>query len=340
MRPHYLPVLVLLFLSPLVGEIFLGATTVSRLATALPLIFFYGGGAVIIRDLARRHGPGWGRIVVLAMAYGIVEEGLATQSMFNPELFNAGLIGGRAAGVNWVWSEWTIGYHVMYSISIPILLTELLFPAVKAEPWLGWKALAAVCVGYVLSAMVIGIAFRRIIAPSFRTPLPQIIAAVSLAIILVATALCWPDRRRDRGSPEPSPGVPSPWLVGAFALLAAFAWLLLLRLPASLKTGLPVLLTMSAGVALCTGTFGLIGRWAHRGAGWTPRHRLALVLGALPPVMLFGYFVVTSSDRVDQIGQGTASLAAMCALAFLAGRLGGETTIASRTHAGTPESPG
>jgi hypothetical protein len=84
-----------------------------------------GGGAVLIRELARRRGPGWGRIALLGAAYAIIEEGLVIQSMFNPNLFNASLLGGTALGVNWVWVEWTFGYHIMWSIAIPILLIEL-----------------------------------------------------------------------------------------------------------------------------------------------------------------------------------------------------------------------
>jgi hypothetical protein len=336
MRRRYLPVLVLLLLSPLVGEIFLGATTVSRLASALPLIFFYGGGVVIIRELARRRGPGWGRIVVLAVAYGIVEEGLATQSLFNPDLFRAGLIGGRSLGVNWVWSEWTVGYHVVYSIAIPILLAELLFPTRKDQPWLGWKALVIVCVGYVLSALVIGIAFRRIIAPGFQTPLPHVVVEGLLIVILGATAIFWPDRRQQgHASSRVSPGVPSPWLVGVSAFLAAFAWFLLLGLPTRLKTGLPVLIPLISGMALGAGVVWLIRRWSSREDEWTPRHRLALVMGALPPVMLFGFFVVTRGSRVDQIGQGVISVAAMVWLSLLIGRLGGGKKEGSTSLAGS-----
>ena len=126
---RYLPVIVLLFLSPLLAEFVFGATPVSRLGGIWLLIFFYGGGAILIRELARRRGSGWERIVLLGAAYGIFEEGLLIQSMFNPDLFNAGRVGGRALGVNWIWSEWTVGYHVVYSIVIPILLTEFLFPS-------------------------------------------------------------------------------------------------------------------------------------------------------------------------------------------------------------------
>lgn len=138
-RTHrYAPVLVLLVLS-LVAEVLFGATPISRLGALLPVTAIYGSVAVLIRELARRKGPGFGRIVLLGAAYAIVEEGLALQSMFNPDLFNASLVGGRMLGVNWVWSEWTVGYHVVWSISIPILLAELLFPARRAEDWQDWR---------------------------------------------------------------------------------------------------------------------------------------------------------------------------------------------------------
>jgi hypothetical protein len=110
---RYLPVFVLLLLSPVVAEFVFGATPVSNLGGIVPLVFFYGGGAVLIRGLGRRRGPGWRPIILLGAAYGIFEEGLVIQSMFNPELFNAARVGGRAMGVNWIWSAWTVGYHVI-----------------------------------------------------------------------------------------------------------------------------------------------------------------------------------------------------------------------------------
>jgi hypothetical protein len=328
-----LPALVLLVLSPLVGEFFLGATTVSRLAPAIPLVFFYGGGAIIIRELARRRGPGWGRIITLSLAYGIVEEGLVVQSLFNPDLFMAGKIGGRALGVNWIWSEWTVGYHTVYSIAIPILLVELLFSHRKEQPWLGWKALTVVVAGYVVSAVVIGIAFRQIIAPGFHTPLPQVVAATSLVAVLGILAIFWPDNRSSSRPDTSPPGCPSPWFVGAVSFLAAFAWFLLLGLPAPLKSGFPVLFPIVSGIALSAGMAVLIRRWSARGGGWSDTHSLALVMGSLPPVMLFGFFVVTAGNRVDQIGQGIASLTALGSLAVLASRSGQARKLFSMARA-------
>jgi hypothetical protein len=85
---RYAPVLVLFVLSPLVAEFLFGTTPVSRLGSLLLELPLYGGGAVLIRELARRRGSGWGRIALLGVAYAIILEGFVLQSMFDPALFN------------------------------------------------------------------------------------------------------------------------------------------------------------------------------------------------------------------------------------------------------------
>ncbi len=234
---------------------------------------------MLIRELARRRGSGWGPIVLLGGAYGILEEGLLIQSMFNPDLFNAGLVGGRALGVNWIWSEWTVGYHIVYSIGIPILLTELIFPASKAERWLGWKGLTGVGILFTMSAMLLGVISRRTIAPDFRTPLPQGIGAALTALGLVALALHVPARDPlDRSHSTPRT-VPSPWLVGLLAFVAAAAWFDLLLLPKALKTGSLALLPFLLGLGLAAGTMALLLGWSNRAGAWSDLHRIALVIG-------------------------------------------------------------
>ncbi len=314
---RYLPVCVLLLLSPLVAEFVFGATPVSRLEGLVLVLFLYGGGAVLTRELARRRGAGWGPIFLLGAAYGILEEGLLIQSIFNPDLFNAGLVGGRALGVNWIWSEWTVGYHVVYSIGIPILLTEMLFPARKAEPWLGWIGLTGFGILFTLSAMLLGVIFRWNIAPGFRLPLPQAIGAVLIILSLVALALRWPaNDLGDRSYASPQT-VPSPLLLALLACLAATAWFDLLLLPKVLKTGSLALLPFLSGLGLAAATMALLLGWSNRAGAWSDLHRIALVIGALPPMMLFGFFLVTVSSRVDQVGQGIASVFTLVLLSML-----------------------
>src|SRR5262245_65192676 len=56
---RYIPLVVLFALSPLVAEVLLGATTLSQIGGLLPTSLLYGGGAVLIRELARRRSAGW-----------------------------------------------------------------------------------------------------------------------------------------------------------------------------------------------------------------------------------------------------------------------------------------
>ncbi|VVB64619.1 Uncharacterised protein [uncultured archaeon] len=321
-RTHrYAPVLVLLVLSPLVAEVLFGATPISRLGALLPVTAIYGGGAVLVRELARRRGPGWSRIVLLGAAYAIVEEGLALQSMFNPDLFNAGLVGGRMLGVNWVWSEWTVGYHVVWSISIPILLAELLFPARRAEPWLGRIGVAVVGVVYTIGVLVLAYSFRLIITPDFRTPLALEAGSTLLAIGLVGLALVWTAAPARPPSNEPVRNAPAPWLGGLVAFLAAGAWFGLLDLPHVMRTGVLVLVPMTLGVVLAAGMAALIRQWSAPGRRWSDQHSLALAFGPLLVSMLWGFFFVTAGNHVDQLGQGAASVVAVVLLMLFARRL-------------------
>ncbi|SRR5258706_11352984 len=318
---RYGPVFVLFILAPLVAEVLFGATPVSRLGGLVVVAPLYGGGAVLIRELARRRGPGWSRIALLGAAYAILEEGLAIQSMFNPDLFNAGLLGGRWLGVNWVWSEWTLGYHIVWSIGIPILLAELLFPARRAQPWLGRTGVAIAGVIYAISALALAAIFRLVITPDFRASAPLLIGAALVAVALVALALLWPARPVASTPPESVRDAPSPWLVGLVAILAAGAWFVLLGLPDGLRTGTLVLAPMLAEVALVAVVAALLRRWSAPGRRWTDMHSLALAGGALLVSMLFGFLAVTASNRVDQLGQGVASVVAVILLAGFAWRL-------------------
>lgn len=317
---RYLPIVVLTVLSPLVAEVIFGATPISNLGALLPVVPAYGGGAVLIRELARRRGAGWGRIAWLGTAYAIIEEGLVLQSMFHPTLFNAAGYGGRAFGVNWVWSEWTVGYHIVWSIVVPILLTELLFPPRRTQPWLGRVGVAVAGVFYALGVLALAAIYRLFLTPDFRTPVVLAAGAVLLVVVLVALALGWPALPVMASTAEMEHPAPSPWLVGLVALLGTSAWFLLFNLPAWLRTGVLVLVPMLAELALAAGVIALIRRWSA-GRGWSDRHRLAVAVGAILTSMWVGFFGVTAGNPIDQLGQGIISVVVMVLLALFAWRL-------------------
>ena len=314
------PVLALFALSPFVSELLFGATPLSNLGALVVVVPLYGGGAVLIRELARRRGPGWNRIFLLGAAYAIIEEGLILQSMFNPNMFDAGSVGGRALGINWVWTMWTIGYHIVWSISIPILLAELLFPARRSEPWLGKVGMGVVSILFVLGALALAAIYRFAIAPDFQIPLLLNLLAALVTILLIALALTIPRTGTKELTHEISGKVPSPWIVGLLGLLMAAFWFVLLGLPEFLRTGIWVLIPIVLELVLVGGFASLIRRWSSYWS-WNDLHRLALACGPIIVSTLVGLFRVTAGRPVDQLGIAVFGMIAMILLALLARRL-------------------
>jgi hypothetical protein len=133
---RYLPAIVLFLLAPVCGELL--SSSAPPLEFFNPLTFatlclLYGGGAVLVRELAFRWRKGWVSILILGAAYGVIEEGLMVKSFFDPNWMDIGILGsyGRWLGVNWVWTVELTIYHAVISIGIPILITTLLFPERK-----------------------------------------------------------------------------------------------------------------------------------------------------------------------------------------------------------------
>lgn len=315
---RFASVVVLFVLSPFVAEILLGATPVSRLESLLPVMMLYGGGAVLIRELARRKDRGWTRILFLGVAYALIEEGLVFQTIFNPTLFNAAAAGGRFLGVNWIFGEWVIGYHVVWSISIPIALTEMLFPVQRSGPWLGRVGTIIFGAIYALGAFAIAFFIRSTIAPGFQAPVVYVLAAVVLIVVMAVIGVGPRTISLSRSDLGTKREAPAPWIARVTGFLAACLWFSLLHLPTSLRHGMLAILPILLGCAFAAGVFTLLRQWSASGSLWTDQHRLALVTGAMVASMLEGFFFTTAGNRVDQMGQGLASVISIVLLALFA----------------------
>ena len=162
------PVWTLLFLAPLIGEVLFGATPLSRLPAVLLQVGLYGGAAVLIRELVVRRNRRQWWLVVLGLAYGMFEEGLVLQSLFNAHFRGLDVLGsyGRAAGVNWIWAMFIVPYHAVFSIAIPIVFTELLFPAWRGKPWLGKRGLWSVAAVLVINAVFLAAMIAHVFTAS------------------------------------------------------------------------------------------------------------------------------------------------------------------------------
>ena len=313
------PVIFLLLLAPLIAEVLWGTTTVSEFPVYLIQIGLYGGGAVLIREVVRRWGGGWPSILLLGAAYGAIEEGLLEPNWFTPALQTHPY--GVAAGVFWAYAVWNIGYHAVFSITIPILLTELAFPAWRGKSWLHRTGTSVAGAVYAVNAAVIGLLWWTYVQPTLlhvpaRVHPVQQSATIALVIALIAVArlAARTHAATTGGPPPPAAG----WLAGA-AALGATAWfgLLLLSVSGNHLHWLPFpvpITAAAAGVALAAWA---LRRWSAR----TDLQVLAICTGALIVQMAVGFAVLGAAGPVNIIGKAILNIIAVCLLAWFALRL-------------------
>lgn len=288
------PVLVLFLLAPLVGEVLGAAMRLSYFAQPLRVIgvmCFYGAGGVLIREVARRLGLNWWGVSLLAVAFALVEEGLVLQTIFNPAGPGEETVFGRVAGVNWFWAVVVCGYHVVWSVLIPIAVTEGLFPQYGRSAWLSQRATAAFGGVFLLGAGVfLLISFLR---SDYRLPL-----GMAAGTLLLVAGLVWAATKcvAMRGVPGTTRRAPRPAAVAWFGLLAGIGWFIL-HLVAFI--GGPVSFVVWTGIALLLAAVSavLVSRWTR--SAWTPRHLLALAFGVMLSATLFGLFLVLADNRLE-----------------------------------------
>ena len=262
------PAFALFFLAPLVAEFMLGDFPV----TYLPLLLFlgpmYGGGAVLVREVARRTGRGRPTIVLLALAYGVFEEGITTQSLFDPAYAHAHLLDRGfvpALGIAVPWTLFVLALHTVWSISVPIALVEGFAPARHTTPWLRKPGLVVASVLFVVGSLATFASSYA--ADHFLAPWPALVVVLLVVVALIAVALRLPRRTARLAS-----AAPSPWLVFIAALAVGAVFILGFRLPTWIAVAVLVVDFVAATAAVLT--------WSRR-VGWGDRHRLGLVAGAL-----------------------------------------------------------
>ena len=283
-RRRWLPALTLLLLAPVITEVLFGSTTLGTLFVLLPEIGTYGCVALLARAWVRRRGLGWLALLLLALAWAVAEEFLIIQTSVTPLIgvHPADTYGGRALGVSWVWMVFALVYESVWPLLVATQLAELLFPDRRAEPWIGRRGAIIAAVAFVPSAFVAWFGWtqsaeKQYFGHTFPPPRGWLLAA-ALVIIALVTAVAL--LRRPRPPHPADRDAPPAWLVGTVIGVLATARVAVSLFAYGAFPHVPVAATLAGAAVVAALALALIRFWSA-GRGWTDRHRLALVSGAL-----------------------------------------------------------
>lgn len=277
----------LVLLAPLCAE---GAFTGISLPTiwlAFPLLIpIYGAGVLLVRELVSRAGAGWLGLLVMGLAYELAEDGLGLQALTSPHLYNAASWG-RVLGVNVTYWESQIGYHLAFSVLIPVVITNLVFKRHAGRPYLRPFGTIVAAVVFVVGIALTRLAIAGTQDPTYQEPLSVTVTVVIAMIALGAIALVAVPRLR-LPHPAPFPRLPSPMTMGIIAGIAPIVFLGLifpLRLGGvsngpAVGQGAWVAIPMLVALAVAIAVVWLVARWSATDT-FTDHHRIWLIGGAL-----------------------------------------------------------
>jgi hypothetical protein len=284
------PLLFLLFLTPGIPE-YLSASSQLTLLVISPLLFFglllanlglYGSGVILIREAMIRWKKGWASVFLLGVAYGIVEEGLALWTLFNPLAQPVGNLGfyGHWLGVNWVWTVGLLIFHSVYSIGLPIFLFGLVFPELKHKSLVSEAGITLSIVGLTLDSIVL-FALESFIYGPYNPGAGLMIFSGLVVTIFVLAARKLPGDFLKIKLSQPK------WSPRKFAIVGA------LLFPATLLAGgiaagasippeIPMVVDVIFAMVILTRAFNSMG------ASNNQEQKVAFGIGLLFPIVVFG----------------------------------------------------
>ncbi|MEV6348132.1 hypothetical protein [Actinoplanes sp. NPDC051851] len=269
----------LVVLAPLAAEVSIGNLPLDQLWIVLFFVPIYGAGALFIRELVRRTGGGYPHLLIMGVGYGLIEEGLALQSLTSPHLYGAAEWAPRLLGVNTAYTELNLIYHAVFSVAVPVALVEVVH---GTRPFLRRGGLITSGVVAVLGALLVRVSVPPVADPGYVMPRSAVIivALVATAVFAVGLRGRFPTPRLvDPPRPLPAAGITAVAALGFLGMIWPFG-----GAEQPLFThGAWALLPMAGAALIVAATVWTLGRWR-----WTRRHLVAACTGALVGHTLFG----------------------------------------------------
>ena len=284
------PGLLMMVLPPIFTEWLLGGTRLSAILGFPPIVFMeiivWGGGALMLRALARKLGLGWGSLILFGLIIAVAEEFVIQQTSFAPLVIKLkGVEWGRADGINYVYALWALAYEAVWVVLMPTLVAEMIFPDRRHETWLSKTGLAIVGILFPIGSVMAWYGWTHIArVNTFHMPLynpthGEFAAALAVIAILFAWAIKFPPRLAASATP------PSPALLGVGGAVWSALWfgLVVLAFGQMPQLSAPAVFVCFLLLILAV-LFGMVS-WGAR-AGWTERHGFSLFFGTLGGAML------------------------------------------------------
>jgi len=206
---HWKPLLALMILPAFLAEVFSGATLVTMFF--FPGIFLgyvtvlYGLPLLVIREIAVRGRFGIIGLGILGMCYGLYNEGLRSLTIYKglstplDVYVNYGLLGDiRIPLLTYLPFFW----HATFSVVIPILFINYLFPKHAKSSWIGVKT--TWIIGILVVASAIPIMFYSTDGKSLGTK-SQVIHSIAICL---AWIVLWLVARKAPKTPQIITGQP------------------------------------------------------------------------------------------------------------------------------------
>jgi hypothetical protein len=282
------PVVCLLFLTPGIPEYLSSSSAINAVILNPPLFLFqilanlglYGTGALLIHDAKVRWRKGWATVLLLGAAYGILEEGVALSTLFDPKAGPVGSLGfyGHWLGVNWVWSAGIVPFHALWSISLPILLLGLALPETAERNLLSKRGTTAAIAILAIDVILLMIIVNQASGYWMGGP-------ILLLSLLSIGGLVWAARRASAGALASRDGKQGPSDRKLAVLGISFFPVVLLSQGLGNGSGLPAVVDLVWVIFVQALYLGYLTRrsWRNRERGM-----VALALGLITPIAVFG----------------------------------------------------
>ena len=317
------PIVTLLLLSPVIGEVMSGATRLSYIFVLLPEIMVWGCGTLIIREVVRRWQGGWTSTLLLGFGLSVAEEFIIQQTSIAPlPWLGTAPAYGRVWGVNWPYFLFMLGYEAVWIVLVPVQVTELLFPERRHKAWLRTRGMVVASVVFLLGSFMAWFLWTQrarplaFHVPVYHPPLLTVLIGVFAIILLAAGAYAV-----RQSSSKPPPGrPPRPWIVAVTSVPVGLPWYALMALVFVPAFQPPLLVPVGMATAWAAAVFFLIKRWSLT-SEWRDVHRWAICFGALLVCMLGGFLGASAWPLMDIVAKAILNVIAVVCMALLAVRI-------------------